>query len=297
MAESTLRRHLAALVKAGLIQRRDSPNGKRYAIRRRNGDTARAYGFDLSPLLYRAIEISQAACAAEEIAERMRDLRHDISLMKRDALMLLEQVTADNRSTEWESLQSNLLEVHKLTRRKLSLEQLEILRSNVETLLSSLRDASCETEKMDGSDSENERHYHNTNKDTFEPEPHDIGHQASVPTVSDTSTKKDPDIKIATVLAACPDIKPYHPDQIRNWADLLQAAQLVHSMMGISNELWEQAKSVMGPIQASVALAAILQRISKINNPGGYLRCLNRKAEAKQFSVTPMVMALLRNQS
>ncbi|SEI14593.1 Replication protein C C-terminal region [Rhizobium tibeticum] len=33
IAGTTLRRHLAALVDAGLIQRRDSPNGKRYALR------------------------------------------------------------------------------------------------------------------------------------------------------------------------------------------------------------------------------------------------------------------------
>lgn len=33
MAESTLRRHIARLVGAGLIARHDSPNGKRYATR------------------------------------------------------------------------------------------------------------------------------------------------------------------------------------------------------------------------------------------------------------------------
>ncbi len=38
MAEVTLRRHLAALVEAGLIVRRDSPNGKRYARRGPRGN-------------------------------------------------------------------------------------------------------------------------------------------------------------------------------------------------------------------------------------------------------------------
>ena len=37
MAESTLRRHLAALVAAGLIWRQDSPNGKRYTRRGAGG--------------------------------------------------------------------------------------------------------------------------------------------------------------------------------------------------------------------------------------------------------------------
>ena len=37
MSEPTLRRHLAALVENGLIIRRDSPNGKRYARKGRGG--------------------------------------------------------------------------------------------------------------------------------------------------------------------------------------------------------------------------------------------------------------------
>lgn len=45
---STMRRHLARLVGAGLLIRHDSPNGKRYA--RRRGDERVAFGLDLSPL-------------------------------------------------------------------------------------------------------------------------------------------------------------------------------------------------------------------------------------------------------
>ena len=57
MPESTLRRHLAALVKSGLVIRHDSPNGKRYA--RRAGEQLQvAFGFDLRPLLLREAERS-----------------------------------------------------------------------------------------------------------------------------------------------------------------------------------------------------------------------------------------------
>jgi replication initiation protein RepC len=38
MAEATLRRHLAALVEAGLVARKDSTNGKRYAQDKRRLD-------------------------------------------------------------------------------------------------------------------------------------------------------------------------------------------------------------------------------------------------------------------
>ena len=55
MPESTLRRHLAALVRAGIILRHDSPNGKRYARRGEGGEITDAYGFDLTPLVARAV--------------------------------------------------------------------------------------------------------------------------------------------------------------------------------------------------------------------------------------------------
>ena len=61
MPPSTLRRQLAALVDAGLIVRRDSPNGKRYARKGRGGEITLAFGFDLSPLAARAEEFERMA--------------------------------------------------------------------------------------------------------------------------------------------------------------------------------------------------------------------------------------------
>ena len=55
MACSTMRRHLADLVRAGVVGRRDSPNGKRFA--RFGGAEVQAFGFDLTPLLAQAEEI------------------------------------------------------------------------------------------------------------------------------------------------------------------------------------------------------------------------------------------------
>ena len=63
MAETTLRRHLCELVRAGLVIRRDSPNGKRYAHRGAEG-VEKAFGFDLSPVLARAEEFERLAAEA-----------------------------------------------------------------------------------------------------------------------------------------------------------------------------------------------------------------------------------------
>jgi replication initiation protein RepC len=64
-------------------------------------------------------------------------------------------------------------------------------------------------------------------------------------------------------------------------------------MMGVSEDAWAQAVAAMGHPTAAIVLACILQRVTHIRSPGGYLRCLTGKAEEGAFSPGPMVMALL----
>jgi len=82
MANSPMRRHLARLVDAGILVRRDSPNGKRYA--RRHGAEKIAFGFDLAPLLRRFAEFQAAAAEVEATEAEIRQLRETVSLMRRD---------------------------------------------------------------------------------------------------------------------------------------------------------------------------------------------------------------------
>lgn len=84
MAAATLRRHLSALVEAGFVVRRDSPNGKRYARKGEDGAIDVAFGFDLAPLVARATEFERLAAEARAEARCMTRLRETISLCRRD---------------------------------------------------------------------------------------------------------------------------------------------------------------------------------------------------------------------
>ena len=89
MAPATLRRHLAVLVDCGLIIRRDSPNGKRFARKGQGGAIEMAFGFDLSPLVARADEFE---AWAEEVRAEERDLRfvrERITLCRRDIAKMI----------------------------------------------------------------------------------------------------------------------------------------------------------------------------------------------------------------
>jgi replication initiation protein RepC len=95
------------------------------------------------------------------------------------------------------------------------------------------------------------------------------------------------------VLEACPDVIDYAKDGISNWRDFKATAGVVRSILGISPSAWEEAQSTMGELQAAIVVAAILQRGEAIHSAGGYLRDLTRKTQADEFSLGPMLMALI----
>ncbi|MBV9290382.1 MAG: replication initiation protein RepC, partial [Hyphomicrobiales bacterium] len=98
---------------------------------------------------------------------------------------------------------------------------------------------------------------------------------------------------LGMVLDACPDIADYAKGGIANWRDFVATATLVRSMLGVSPSAWEDAVEVMGERHAAVVVAAILQRGEAILSAGGYLRDLTHKAQKGQFSLGPMLMALI----
>jgi replication initiation protein RepC len=81
---------------------------------------------------------------------------------------------------------------------------------------------------------------------------------------------------------------------ISTWHELITAAGVARSALGISPSAWDDACAVMGEEDAAIVAAAILQRSEMIVSAGGYLRNLTERAREGKFSVGPMIMALLR---
>jgi replication initiation protein RepC len=302
---STMRRHLARLVEAGLLQRRDSPNGKRYV--RKHGEDRVAFGFDLSPLYCQSEEIARAAEAVREAEERVRRLREVVSLMRRDLAALAE--FGDEMQPGlgfWDQLRDKAALTARALRRKLSIEDLAAYRADLEALLDQARNIidGPETEEMNTNDAQSERHHHNSNKESIDLEPAleksgaaagvpDVDTNEPVADVDEQDTRHLPKIPLHLVIAACPSLKTFYQGEIRHWHQLFDAACHVRPAMGISASAWEEAQRFMGPEQASIVVAAMLERFADIRSPGGYLRALTTKAAAGEFSCGPMVMALI----
>ena len=302
---STMRRHLARLVEAGLLMRRDSPNGKRYV--RKHGEERVAFGFDLSPLYCRSEEVARAAEAVREAEGRVRRLREVVSLMRRDLAALAEFGEEIQPGLGlWDQFRDKAVLTARALRRKLTLEELSIYRADLEALLDHARTVidGPETEEMNTNDAQFGRHYHNSNKDTivFEPALEKGGAAADAPDhqtdqpladVEGPDTRRVPKIPLHLVIAGCPSLKTFYQGDIRHWHQLFDAACHVRPAMGISASAWEEAQRFMGPEQASIVVVAMLERFADIRSPGGYLRALTSKAAAGEFSCGPMVMALM----
>ena len=306
MPPATLRRRLAALVDCGLIIRRDSPNGKRFARKGRGGTIEMAFGFDLSPLVARADEFEAWAedVRAEERALRL--VRERITLCRRDIAKMIatgiEEGVPTRRAgqgpSDWSELHGlyrGILERIPRTAARVELEpianELALLADEILNLLEN----HVKSSNSSANKSQTERHIHNSNPNSLidlEPGFQESPEPKSEPQ-PEPSRPPQKGFPLGTVLEACPDIVDYAKGGISNWRDLQATAAVVCSMLGISSSAWEAAQSVMGQLPAAIVVAAILQRGAAITSAGGYLRELTRKAEAGEFSLGPMLMALL----
>jgi len=302
---STMRRHLARLVEAGLLMRRDSPNGKRYV--RKHAEERVAFGFDLSPLYCRSEEVARAAEAVREAEDRVRRLREVVSLMRRDLAALAEFGEGIQPGLGlWDQLRDKAVLTARALRRKLTLEELLAYRADLEALLDHARNVidGPETEEMNTNGANTERHHHSSNQESIDLEPAlekggaaagapDVETDAHGAGVEEADTRRVPKIPLHLVIAGCPSLKTFYQGDIRHWHQLFDAACHVRPAMGISASAWEEAQRFMGPEQASIVVVAMLERFADIRSPGGYLRALTSKAAAGEFSCGPMVMALM----
>ncbi|MFP3547342.1 plasmid replication protein RepC [Rhizobium sp. SIMBA_035] len=306
MTPATLRRHLAMLVDAGLIARKDSPNGKRYARRGKTGEIDEAFGFNLAPLLARADEIEALAERRRLDREHLRLAKERLSICRRDIGKLIAAAALEEAPGDWSTLfeafrcvvdglprQASLVEV------EAALRQLEHIRSIIVNQLEN--HVKAQNTGVNGS--QNERHIQDSDPESlFEIEAGNRDQQIQVPPANNspapmTSYESAPSAtSLDAVLKACPQVNSYGPGgAIRNWQDLVAASEIVRTMLGISRSAYHDAVLAMGADGAAIVTACILEGAERINSPGGYLRSLTLRARHRSFKPGPMIQALLRS--
>jgi replication initiation protein RepC len=396
MAEQTIRRHLASLIDAGLLTRRDSANGKRFVRRDRAGQIDEAFGFSLAPLLARADEIERLAADVEAERLHLQRLKERLTICRRDVAKLIETAIEEGASGDWDAAQAEYRAILADYPRKPSahaveqtLDAMTFLRENIVNQL----EMQLKTQNQSGNAYQDERHIQNSKPDSLsELEPRfektqgqnreagapdwdgewaeargsvdgngprealdDVDQAGAAaenarqlrqaariaaaenangarsaageggsagfagPSAPDLVPAQEPravrldrtaperksldsiaglkPFPLGMVLSACPEIAHYGPGgEVTSWRDLMSAAIVVRSMLGVSPSAYEEACGFLGPENAATVIACILERAGHINSAGGYLRDLTRRAERGEFSLGPMLMAQMRGQ-
>ena len=214
IAGTTLRENLAILVNAGMIHRKDSPNGKRYARKDRAGDVEEAFGFSLAPLLARSEELARLAQQAAMERKQLKIVKEKISLCRRDIRKLLTAALEEGASGDWGKIEAHYIGVVSQIAKARTPEALsgilDELTMLLEETLNTLENQLI-LEKSDINDDECRQHIQNSNTDsTHESEPRSREEQGVKSSQASKQTSEP--IKafpLGLVLRACPEVAMY----------------------------------------------------------------------------------------
>jgi len=285
MDERTLRRHLAKLCKAGLIERKSSSNGKRFALRVRKTVVA-AFGFNIQPLLDSAAEILHAAEEARALEDQILATRKLIL----NLLFALRETSCDALSSAEEA------EIRRQLRRNASLADLLTTRRNLEQLR---METSCDDSELSANHSQNDRHQQNTKKDHLDSvaqhETSDIDPVVLTTSSPAPTPDRSHDLTLQDCLEAATESIAFAQEPVRTWDDLVRLADTLAPMIGIERELADHTRRAMGLLPAAISILCLIQRGDQIHKPAAYLRKLAILAENGLYSLKSLVRKAQRH--
>ena len=305
MPESTLRRHLASLVDAGIIARKDSPTRKRYAHKDREGAVELAFGFSFEPLLQLAQNIAQAAESIQAEAKALKRLRDEVSVTRRDITAAFAGLEPGALNQALSALFDQYRGVVDAIPRRASSDELRAINARLAEIRSEMGKAlKCiENEpELSATDAQYERHQYESLPESHLNKKENSKFDCLIVESSSEQTQSASEpvtttafmIPLDTVLRACPDILSYAANGIRNWRDMDITAKLVSGFLGINGALLAKASMVLGKETANAVIAWILQQSGSIQSPGGYLQALVHKARGNGFSISSLLLLNLK---
>jgi replication initiation protein RepC len=286
-----------ALIEAGLITMKDSPNGKRYGKRDGKGRIVEAYGFDLSPLAARHAEFVRLAAEARAERAEFARLRRRATIARNGIAQILETAAEYGfAGEEWTRLQHDTRELVRALRKverpeemALGVESLErrqrSARERLENLLIQVTPTAPETVNTAPKGPENGPHQYTYNP-SLDPEQDTVTapegcKSVSGSAVSDPMTpevRQEPQgaqtgqegqrpartdggtvMRLSTdeLVRMAPRLKPYLRSSAPAWPDIVDAADWLRHDLGVSKSLWGEACVAMGREEAAIALAIV----------------------------------------
>lgn len=278
LCERTFQRHVSQLIEAGLLRRNDSSNRKRFKLR---GPTnkALAFGFDLSPLIEKAPEISAFALEESKRASHAAMLRQQI-------LSLL--AASDHLSID----PAKDAQLRQVLRRKLPIDMLEHMLSTLEVAADArsrcngtITANSEEADKMSANDQQNVGHIHKSKEEDIEIDRTELKIRAKNLSSAENLLRK--------LRTACPTAGTWLQSGLSTWNDVLAQVHQIASWIGISSIVYNRAETRQGRENTAATLLAILERAEKIRQPAAYFHAITLGKRSESFNVDRMLNQLM----
>jgi replication initiation protein RepC len=239
----TVERHVAKLVKLGLLARRSSGNGKRWARRDRQGQIVYATGLSLMPLVERHAEFLGIASALDARAQ-------ELALLRDKCAVALSEFKA--RILQSKNVDDLVSRARTLFRRKPDEAALRALLVDINSEIGLL--AAPETKELRDIDHSIEGHKETDLDPSVKEEP-------------SISVEVSPDQMEWAYPRLCSELRFSRTQEHceRTMADLANHLQL--------KEVWREIQS-LGPALSFMMLGYILERIETIKTPKAYARSL-----------------------
>ncbi|TCK19812.1 replication initiation protein RepC [Ancylobacter aquaticus] len=326
MPVSTLRRHIAVLVDCGLIIRRDSPNGKRFARKAQDGKTEQAFGFDLSPIVARADELLGLAQTVQAEKRALRSAKERLSLYRRDITKMIETGVREGVPADWPGHQAAYQSILARLPRGACREIIDAIDAELEVVHTTVRDLLAtfvKTEILDANAAQDERHIQDTAPsdivESRDNQSRSNDRHAHMSAFGEEASPEKPcggggveqdrkaarkaadseilNITLPLVKQACPDVAGALPDIFASWSSLRRANQPLCRMAYINPQVWEDAKSQLGDDVAIIALAVTVQRAfnGDVKNAGAYMRGLVQRGAKGELFISRSLFAMAKN--
>ncbi|OCP22023.1 MULTISPECIES: replication initiation protein RepC [unclassified Ensifer] len=280
LSERAVRYALRDLLISGLIQAKDSANGKRFPIRSKSGEVMDAYGFDLTPLSSRLEEFSAVVEELEEERRRRKSAFDRITICRRSIQALV--VALDPTLTR--GLVAEAERLVSLTPRRDSKMPADLALSMWTSLLD---EAQTIYEAAFGG------------KECRNIEDNNEALQESCQNGQEDMRGANTEISLGQLADACPDAIGYLPGPA-TWESIMETAGKLRGAFGVHASAWQEARELLGGRAGAVFMVALqfyeLDQRGKatIKNFGGFFRSYVRRVAQNEVDLAQEIRLMKR---
>ncbi|MGO4339374.1 plasmid replication protein RepC [Labrys sp. KB_33_2] len=303
-------RCIRRLVEAGIVAYRDSPTGRRFIYRDKDGEIDKGYGLDFTPARVRIEELKALAGAfqlrlSNEQAARRTKMRLSRAVV--DACEAYPDFAGPWRE-ELDAIVTQGLPVEVEAQ---AFEDLHLKIVNQATHLEAVSDLSAEGDTSDSPninttppDSiESNSNWPRSTEREHHPEDHGR-HAAAFPTEKKSAralptpprqnaaiaTRSADEIQslvlssisVGLLRSACPQACEIAGRPLKSWPDLAGCTEIMRRLIGLSEVAWREGISRVGRYGAAAILITVLEKSvrnpDQISSPGGYFRAMIDRA-------------------